>query len=76
MNEEQYKILAVEWRAGLDTVGIVAFQRYGDKWRAVMGVARGKEEKDDIRHIAAHGAVLSRREAMAFFPSMNFDLYE
>lgn len=69
------KILAVEWRSGRDTVGIVAVGT-PDEWKAYIGVAHGLDPEDDARYIASWGAKLSVEEAGAFFPYLPISGYE
>ena len=66
------KIVQVEWRSAIDTVGIVLVKRDGDgKFRAYIGQARGFDNSayEDAQYIAAHGAKLTFNEAKGFFPT-------
>lgn len=65
------KIIAKEWRSGIDCVGIIATkdERTG-KCRAYIGVAKNNDEETDAEYIHAHGAKLSKNEALAFFPDL------
>lgn len=69
------QILAIEWRAAVDTVGFVAVT-YGRYWQAYVGVSRGWDEKSDAIYIAENGAKLSWTEAQAFFPQLNIVEYK
>lgn len=80
MSEEKNamkKIIGTEWRTGRGfSFGIVATQQAGGKWRAYIGPAPGADEKTDAEYIADWGAKLNKREAVAFFPDLNPDLFD
>jgi hypothetical protein len=66
------KILAIEWRSAVDTVGIVLIENDFGQQSARIGAidtdAFGRSEEHDKQYIANTGAKLIYREAKAFFP--------
>lgn len=77
------KIIAIEWRSARNTVGIVAVEQAHDKkWRAYIGPvvhlfpSKRYSEDEDAQRIADGEAKLNKREAVAFFPSLNPDLFD
>jgi hypothetical protein len=63
------KILAVEWRTALLTVGFVAIETRLGNWKAYVGpAANGGSLDADAQFVAMHGAKLEEHEARAFFP--------
>ncbi len=64
-----YKILASEFRTSLTSVGIVAIQT-NTGWKAYIGCC-STTSICDVQQIAAHGAKLKKKEALAFFPNLN-----
>lgn len=62
------KVVAVEWRSALDTVGIVLIKDEHAGYKAYIGVAKMGDEKLDTNYIKGHGAKLTYEEAVGFFP--------
>ena len=70
------KIIAAAWRSGKETIGVVATDQGGGRWRAYIGGARGSDEETDAQYIADWGTKLSKREAIVFFSALNPDLFD
>lgn len=65
------KIIQIEWRSGIDTVGIVLCELTTGELRAYIGVPKTNDDEDiDARYIADYGAKLSFDEAVGFFPKI------
>lgn len=84
MSEGQ--IIGIEWRSSAKTVGFVAVQ-YEDYWCAYvgptqevhipeLGITLTKEALDDAVWIKHHGAKLSKKEALVFFPQFSGNTYK
>jgi len=54
---KKYKILAVEWRSSLHTVGFVAYESFTDgEWNSVVGYVPDYIEAIEVgNHFAIHG---------------------
>jgi len=65
------KIIGIEWRSGINTVGIIAVESKKGRWKAFIGglPEKGGEDPDrDAVYIARLGCKLSEDEARVFFP--------
>lgn len=71
------KITNMEWRTGLDTVGIILCEdEFDKKQRAYLGNCKGLIEKKDAEHIRDWGSKLTFREAKGFFPFIKEENYK
>ena len=66
----KHKVLDYEWRAGIHTIGVVAYEK-DDGWMAAIGMAGTMGKNVDLYMVCAHGATLKKAEAIAFFPSLD-----
>lgn len=75
------RILKVEWRSALDTVGIVLIENDMGQQSAKIGVANhimmlSIDEEADALYIAENGAKLTFNEARGFFPDLDEKKYK
>lgn len=72
----KYKILAIEWRSALHTVGFVAYDTgFDDEWNSVVGYQHSEiyipREEEVIQYIAANGAKIEWQIAQILFPQLD-----
>jgi hypothetical protein len=73
--EVSVEILQVKWRNSRWVIGIVLVLCRDGKKRAYLGKGFGDDANMDADLIAAYGALLSYREASAFFPGLKQEEY-
>lgn len=79
--KSKYKILAVEWRSGLHTIGFVAYAiGFEDQWNSVVGAVPTSiaglipftpDEEFSSQLIAADGAKIEWNVAREIFPKLD-----
>ncbi len=65
-------VINYRWSSGTRTIGMVAYKTTGG-WKAVIGIAKGIDEQEDVNNIADWGAKMSKFEATTFFPEFKAD---
>lgn len=71
------EILSVEWRSGINTVGIVLVRTNIGKLKSYIGCSTFAQSVSlSAREIADFGAKLTFREAKAFFPHIKKSEYD
>lgn len=70
-----YDIIGVVWRSGITTIGVIAIKTTMG-WKAYIGCGGVMSDEMDAHMIAAQGAKLKKREAIAFFPEFDRDKCE
>ncbi len=72
MKVGNYNILAYHWYCNNPPFfGVVATEKMDGEWTARINLVSGLDEENDMENIAANGAKLNKKQALAFFPNLD-----